>query len=242
MSNASSYAISIPITEKSQTLCTESKAVDDNPQALSLITQKLRKNLADASHQLVESGALLLKAKEILPHGQFQAWLRENFNMSAKTANRLMALAKMVRELNLGPDTVAKLLNLDLSVIYEISSKSTSAEVRKKIFDEISKKDNISYERVKNLKKNHASESESHVISKTEFTQFVRVLKQFSSWFDHHQFELEVASIQIQDDLKLELELYAQKLKAASDVVDEILEQTKAVPIDVISSKLAHPR
>lgn len=42
----------------------------------------------------IEAGKLLIEAKQALEHGQWGQWLRENCDLSARTARRYMALAR----------------------------------------------------------------------------------------------------------------------------------------------------
>lgn len=206
--------------------------------AIRTITQKLRQKLSEASHNLVESGELLLRAKKLLGHGNFQPWLRENFSMSIKTANRFMSVAKMVQRLELKNDTVADLLSLDLNTLYEIAAKSTPESVQRQVFAEMERKNPISYELVRMMKK---QEPLQPVMDEFEFRQFTRMLKQFSNWFEHHQPQLQAPLKEMQDDMRIQLESYAQKLKAASNLVEDMLSQASAITIDVPSQALDAP-
>ncbi len=44
----------------------------------------------------IETGRDLIEAKAILPHGEFGAWLQENFNWSESTAQNFMNAARLV--------------------------------------------------------------------------------------------------------------------------------------------------
>ena len=49
---------------------------------------------ADAVAYAMQAGALLVKAKQKLPHGEFGAWLERNCEVSARQARRYMAAAQ----------------------------------------------------------------------------------------------------------------------------------------------------
>lgn len=199
-------------------------------EAIQSITLKLRQKLSEASHNLVESGDLLLRAKKLLGHGNFQPWLRENFSMSIKTANRFMSVAKMVQRLELKQDTVSDLLSLDLNTLYEIAAKSTPESVQRQIFAELELKNPVNYELVRLMKK---QEPHQPVMNELEFKQFTRMLKQFSNWFDHHQIQLQAPVKDVHGELRSQLESYARKLKAASTLVEDMLAQASAITIDM---------
>jgi hypothetical protein len=65
----------------------------------------------------IEAGKLLIEAKQALEHGQWGQWLRENCDLSARTARRYMALARsdlqIGRVANLGLTAAAKAIATD---------------------------------------------------------------------------------------------------------------------------------
>lgn len=79
----------------------------------------IRQRTKRASEDIVAIGRKLCEVKELLPHGQFTDWVTEEFDMSIRTAQRLMSVAE-----RLGPksDTVTL---LNTSVLYLLAAPST---------------------------------------------------------------------------------------------------------------------
>lgn len=207
---------------------------------LQQITRQLQTKLSEASQGLVEAGELLLKAKDILPHGKFQAWLREHFSMSGKTANRLMSIATMVIKLNLPASLVSELVRLDFNTLCEIAAKSTPQEVQNRVLAKIADGQPINYNLVRNIKY-HPDQTDqdlaSQELNKKEFLQFMRVLRQFCQWYDLHCDEFQVPRSPHRTELALRLESYALKLREASDLVNSLLEQSSPERDEVIHIK-----
>ncbi len=53
-----------------------------------------RKLAVTALQRAMETGALLLRAKQRLPHGEWGAWMRDNIRMSPRTAQMYMRVAR----------------------------------------------------------------------------------------------------------------------------------------------------
>lgn len=73
---------------------------------------------------VVEIGSDLLRAKELVGHGNFARWLQFEFSWSERTARRFMELARQLRGKS------AKLADLDLATASALVAKSTPAEIR----------------------------------------------------------------------------------------------------------------
>jgi hypothetical protein len=54
----------------------------------------IRRNAEQAARDTIEAGKLLIEAKQDLAHGQWEEWLRNNCDLSARTARRYMAVAR----------------------------------------------------------------------------------------------------------------------------------------------------
>ncbi len=63
----------------------------------------------DPVKHAVESGRLLLNAKEAVGHGNFTKWIEENFEGTPRDAQRNMRLAKAVDQNRIDPDEVSSL-------------------------------------------------------------------------------------------------------------------------------------
>jgi hypothetical protein len=55
---------------------------------ISRADQRFRRYAKEALLAAIEAGRALAEAKELLPHGAWQTWLRDNCAMSARTAPR----------------------------------------------------------------------------------------------------------------------------------------------------------
>ena len=86
-----------------------------------------RNMVADA----LRTGTALREVKELLEHGQFQAWLTAEFSWNDRTAQRYMSAAKAFRDKT---DTVSV---LELTSVYRLAAPSTPAAVRDAIISEL---------------------------------------------------------------------------------------------------------
>ncbi|MEZ0375507.1 MAG: DUF3102 domain-containing protein, partial [Candidatus Sericytochromatia bacterium] len=213
----------------------------DTGEDLDTITRKLHEKLAETAQNLVESGNLLLQAKEIIGHGNFKPWLRENFRMSFKTANRFMSVAKMVQHLQLKSSAMSDMLSLDLKTLYEVAAKSTSEDVQRQIFHELKQQHPVSYELVRLMKKQE-QEPQSKSLKQQELDRFTRMLRQFNAWFEHltawieqHQDWLELPLNEMPDEIRLQLESNVKKLKVATDLVEDMLAKINAISVVAVS-------
>jgi hypothetical protein len=71
----------------------------------------------------LETGGVLIAAKKILGHGQFQAWILAEFSMNIRTAQRLMNAAQLASK----HDIVS---HLKPTVLYALASPSTPPSVQ----------------------------------------------------------------------------------------------------------------
>jgi hypothetical protein len=84
----------------------------------------------NAVRDIIKIGWYLSEAKERAGHGNWLQWLRLEFAWSERTAQRFMD----VYRLSLKSDKLAD-LEIDLSVLYLLASKSMPEPVREEIFD-----------------------------------------------------------------------------------------------------------
>lgn len=71
--------------------------------------RRVRDSIEDATRAAMGAGDLLLEAKEIVGHGKFGLWLKENVKISGRTARLYMTLAKHRERLEDKVATVASL-------------------------------------------------------------------------------------------------------------------------------------
>ena len=62
--------------------------------ALEILTAEIQSYFVKMAENIIEIGKRLIKAKELVPHGEWQNWLEENFSLSQMTANNFMRVAE----------------------------------------------------------------------------------------------------------------------------------------------------
>ena len=70
-----------------------------------------------AIRHAVKMGKVLIRAKEILPHGKFVAWIEENAGISRETAARFMKLSNVSQMTHLEDDPSLKSLTQAYRVV-----------------------------------------------------------------------------------------------------------------------------
>ena len=96
-----------------------------------------RRSRQDLNQAASDIGRDLLKVKVNLNHGQFVAWLRGEFDLSVRTAQRYMAAAQLVAK----SETVSR---LKPSVLYQLSAPSTPPAVQDEILRRVAAGEEIS--------------------------------------------------------------------------------------------------
>jgi hypothetical protein len=86
--------------------------------ALDRLTGRLRDALRRESESVVEIGNILIECRKHVPHGEWLAWLAENFRLSYRTAHRYECAAEYVAGKS---DTVANFGNLSPTVLYNLA-------------------------------------------------------------------------------------------------------------------------
>jgi hypothetical protein len=86
--------------------------------ALDRLAGRLRDALRRESESVVEIGNILIECREHVPHGEWLAWLAENFRLSYRTARRYECAAEYVAGKS---DTVADFGNLSPTVLYNLA-------------------------------------------------------------------------------------------------------------------------
>jgi len=93
------------------------------------ITARIRSRLDRTARDIVEIGKDLIRAKELLPHGQFADWLSRQFELSHRSANQFMAAAR-----RFGPELEA-VASLPSGVMLELSSPSVPEGLVEAVLD-----------------------------------------------------------------------------------------------------------
>jgi len=87
----------------------------------------IQRNALQVAEDAIAAGHRLLEAKELVPHGEWQDWLRDNVALSVRSAQRYMRLARS----GLKSDTVS-LLGLR-AALESIASHQAAREVESEL-------------------------------------------------------------------------------------------------------------
>jgi hypothetical protein len=85
---------------------------------LDRITEQVRKVLRRTTRDTIELGNLLIKSRKYLEHGEWQAWLADNFDLSYQTALNYMAAAEYVEKQK---SNVGDFTNVAPTVLYRLA-------------------------------------------------------------------------------------------------------------------------
>src|SRR5437588_8981550 len=97
-----------------------------DPQTRAFVLQKTMEThglLKRTAEHVIQIGQNLLSIKASLGHGHFEAWLQAEFAMSERQARRFILVAERFA------DKTDKMSVFPISVLYELSSTSTSDSV-----------------------------------------------------------------------------------------------------------------
>lgn len=121
-------------------------------QELEGIAQEVRTRLGNISKDAIAIGHALLRAKELVPRGEWGSWLKANFNWSHSTALNFMRVAEKFG----GPDAPLNRngceLELPLKVLYALAAPSTPDAAAEIALFEFSEGKVVTTERVKALR------------------------------------------------------------------------------------------
>ena len=80
------------------------------------LTTEIQSYLGKIGQNIIEVGKLLIRSKSLLAHGEWQNWLKDNFNLSKSTANNFMRCAERFSNFqtsgNLNPSQMVEMLSL----------------------------------------------------------------------------------------------------------------------------------
>ena len=109
-------------------------------QMLVLRIKASRRRHVEAVHDV---GAALLRAKQLLGHGNFLPWLQAEFRWSERTANNYMSIARFFK------GKTANFADLDIGAAAALAAKSTPPEVRDELLERAEAGENITREEIK---------------------------------------------------------------------------------------------
>lgn len=202
---------------------------------LEQLAKTLRWHLEQTSANIIESGRLLIQAKRMLRHGRFRLWLRENISMSAKTANRLMAVAQAVERLQADSATQRQLLSLDLRTLYRLTAKTTPQQVQLLVFRQLAQHQSLDYSSLQTLIQAERQQTSHPAAAKRNLAVLTYRLERFTDWVASHQSALKPA-YSIDSELHSELSACADKLRAAGTLLDQILQAADSCLLPLTSS------
>lgn len=101
-------------------------------QQLRLIAQRIKKLLPTIIPTIIQVGTHLEEAKALLPHGRFGAYCLEEMDISDKSAQNYMNLARLSRT-----QDPAELAQLAAGAAYELAAKSTPERVVSEVLSDV---------------------------------------------------------------------------------------------------------
>ena len=117
-------------------------------------TTKLNLLLKKTAEDIVKIGNCLNRVKQRLDYGLFNSWVKQEFAMSDRTANRMMKVAN-----TFSMETVSN-LNISPTILYELSKDSTPEPVIQKVLDKAKQGEKISGTKVQIIKENYELENQ----------------------------------------------------------------------------------
>lgn len=105
----------------------------------------IKPRLKSLAREIFTIGRHLNTAKSLMPHGEWQNWLQEEFNLSARSAQNFMAVDNRLSGKN------AKFAFLDPSALYLLAAPSTPEEAVTAVEDQLSGGQTPSYTQVRQV-------------------------------------------------------------------------------------------
>ncbi|MGA2793921.1 MAG: DUF3102 domain-containing protein [Roseiarcus sp.] len=115
----------------------------ENVAEINKLVSRIRATHRRHLEAVYEIGADLLRAKELLGHGNFLPWLQAEFRWSERTANNYMSIARFFQ------GKTANFADLDVGTAAALAAKSTPAEIRNELLERAVAGQSISREEVK---------------------------------------------------------------------------------------------
>lgn len=208
--------------EGSKSLSKEEKKI------LDALTVRLRTNLQETVKHLIQIGHDLKAAKDLVGHGQFEAWLAENFDLSDQTARRFMHVAEAFSTNTQG------LEKLSLSCVYLLAAPSTPRNVREEVIQRLQAGETISLRDIQSLRDQNETIHNPPITKplkrkETQFrTEIKKANKRISSWSEQIQKHWHSIDGELGNKSKTELELLHLELTNFVASLDNMLKADKS--------------
>jgi hypothetical protein len=95
---------------------------------LDRLATRLRTALRRETENIIEIGNLLIEIRNHVPHGGWQKWLEENFDLTYRTALNYCHAAEYVERKSKSGETVSHFANLSASVLYRLADELYSEQ------------------------------------------------------------------------------------------------------------------
>lgn len=105
----------------------------------------IKPRLKSLAHEIFTIGRQLNAAKSLMPHGEWQNWLQEEFNLSVRSAQNFMAVDNRLSGKN------AKFAFLDPSALYLLAAPSTPEQAVTAVEEQLSEGQTPSYTQVRQV-------------------------------------------------------------------------------------------
>ena len=106
---------------------------------------EIRNLIKRTAQDVIDIGQKLIEAKEQLGHGQFEDWLRTEFNWGQWTARKFMQVARQFKSVNFTD------LSIDTSALYLLAAPSTPEMVRQEALERARQGEAITNSKVKTI-------------------------------------------------------------------------------------------
>ena len=117
-------------------------------------TRKIKQLRRRATQDIIDIGTYLIEVKDKLKHGQFEKWIKAEFEWSGTTAKRFMAVASTFKSTSL-----VDLENIVNTALYVLASPTTPQEAVEEAISRAKEGETISEQKAKEVRKKHSSKS-----------------------------------------------------------------------------------
>ena len=83
-----------PVTEVAVAPLADVPLADSEQPNIETLTAEMKMYLHIVNQSIIEVGKRLIQAKELVPHGDWQNWLQDNFSLTDRTARRFMQISE----------------------------------------------------------------------------------------------------------------------------------------------------